>query len=305
MAQLRTIPLAIAAMGMTVDGREITEKDIDDIVATYKYKKYGARINLDHEFNWSGWAAKNLHGVDLNGGMLGDVVEVTTGSNEDGVKVLYAVLSPNASFVQLNQADQAVYFSIEIDRDFLKSGQTYLTGLAVTDYPASTYTDRAKFTKQPEENAATPDDENLKVSLALDESVKPSKSIFKQLFNFGKDKDEMKKEDFAAAMTDALGEPLLQFSQALKANTDATQAFIANQQQGGSSNTDQESPADENTDDKPDGKFTALDSKVNGLAEQIEALTKTVSDAVNTPAADTTPAEEDHVADSGKYTNLL
>ncbi|MFT5759251.1 MAG: hypothetical protein ACI9LM_004008, partial [Alteromonadaceae bacterium] len=34
MAQLRTIPLAIAAMGLTVDGREISEKDIDDIVAT-------------------------------------------------------------------------------------------------------------------------------------------------------------------------------------------------------------------------------------------------------------------------------
>ena len=149
---LLTIPLAIAAVGFTVDGREISEKDVDDIVATYSYKKYGARINLDHEFNWSGWAAKNLHGVDLNGGMLGDVLEVTSGLNDDGVKVLYAVLAPNASFLQLNQADQAVYFSIEINRDFMKSGQTYLTGLAVTDYPASAYTDRIHFSNNKKRN---------------------------------------------------------------------------------------------------------------------------------------------------------
>jgi hypothetical protein len=80
---LRTIPLSIAAMGMTVDGREISEKDINDIVATYNYRKYGARINLDHSGDWSGWVANNLHGVDLNGGMLGDVLEVTSGENED------------------------------------------------------------------------------------------------------------------------------------------------------------------------------------------------------------------------------
>ena len=124
--QLRTIPLAIAAVGMTVDGREITEKDIDDIVDTYNYNKYGARINLDHEGEWSGWAAKHLHVVDLPGGMLGDVIELTSETNEDGVKVLLAVLAPNASFVLLNQADQAVYFSIEIDRNFFKK-QNVLT----------------------------------------------------------------------------------------------------------------------------------------------------------------------------------
>ena len=46
--QLRTIPLAIAAAGLTVDGREIEEQDINDIVETYNPKKYGARINIDH-----------------------------------------------------------------------------------------------------------------------------------------------------------------------------------------------------------------------------------------------------------------
>lgn len=309
MAQLRTIPLAIAAMGMTVDGREITEKDIDDMVATYHYKKYGARINIDHEFNWSGWAAKNLSNLDIKGGMLGDVIELSSAKNEDGVKVLYAVLSPNASFVQLNQADQAVYFSVEIDRDFMKSGQTYLTGLAVTDYPASTYTDRIHFSQQNSAESNTENDVNatnapndtdlLQVNLALAESAKPS--LFKQLFNFKKD-DDMKREDFAAAMTDALGEPLQKFTQALDANTQATQALLTKQ-----------TPVEVNTDEAgvdttettPSADFSAVNNKVDSLADQVEALTKTVSDAMNNPAGDTTDAEEEHQGENAKYNNLL
>ena len=316
MAQLRTIPLAIAAMGLTVDGREISEKDLDDIVATYNYKKYGARINLDHEFNWSGWAAKNLLNVDINGGMLGDVIELSTAKNEDGIKVLYAVLSPNASFVQLNQADQAVYFSIEINRDFMKSGQTYLKGLAVTDYPASTYTDRIHFSKNDnadnthaaDTNAnSTPSDTDLlKVSLALEEAAKPTKSLFKKLFNFNKDDDDMKREEFAAAMTDALGEPLLKFSQALEANTLATQALLA--KQGTTTAPVDDANTDNLTDtstDKPTAEFSAIDGKVNGLVEQIEALTKTVADAIKDPASTTTDGEEEHLGENAKYQNLL
>ena len=37
--QLRTKPLSIAAVGMTVDGREITEQDVADIVETYNPRK--------------------------------------------------------------------------------------------------------------------------------------------------------------------------------------------------------------------------------------------------------------------------
>ncbi|KXO13286.1 Phage capsid scaffolding protein [Moritella sp. JT01] len=308
MAQLRTIPLAIAAMGLTVDGREISEKDIDDIVTTYKYKKYGARINLDHECNWSGWAAKNLHGVELNGGMLGDVIALSTAKNEDGIKVLYAVLSPNASFVQLNQADQAVYFSIEIDRDFMKSGQTYLTGLAVTDYPASTYTDRIHFGQQDKDNTnhTSSDTDLFKVSLALDEAAKPTKSLFKQLFNFKKDNDDMTREELAAAMTDALGEPLLKFSQTLEANTQATQDLLAKQNTTTAPTDDVNTGTEADTSTgEPTAEFSAIDGKVNGLVEQIAALTKTVNDAIKDPASTTTDGEEEHLGENAKYHNLL
>jgi len=308
MAQLRTIPLAIAAMGLTVDGREISEKDIDDIVTTYNYKKYGARINLDHEFNWSGWAAKNLINIDIKGGMLGDVIGLSTGKNEDGIKVLYAVLSPNASFVQLNQADQAVYFSIEIDRDFMNSGQTYLTGLAVTDYPASTYTDRIHFSQQGKDNAnnTSSDTDLLKVSLGLEEAAKPTKSLFKQLFNFKKDNDDMTREELAAAMADALGEPLLKFSQALEANTQATQDLVAKQGTTTAPIDDVNTGTEADTSTgEPTAEFSAIDGKVNGLVEQIAALTKTVNDAIKDPASTTTDGEEEHLGENAKYHNLF
>ncbi|QUM81676.1 GPO family capsid scaffolding protein [Moritella sp. 5] len=308
MAQLRTIPLAIAAMGLTVDGREISEKDIDDIVTTYNYKKYGARINLDHEFNWSGWAAKNLSNIDIKGGMLGDVIGLSTDKNEDGIKVLYAVLSPNASFVQLNQADQAVYFSIEIDRDFMKSGQTYLTGLAVTDYPASTYTDRIHFGQQDKDNTnnTSSDTDLLKVSLGLEEAAKPTKSLFKQLFNFKKDNDDMTREELAAAMADALGEPLLKFSQALEANTQATQDLLAKQGTTTALIDDVNTGIEADTSTgEPTAEFSAIDGKVNGLVEQIAALTKTVNDAIKDPASTTTDGEEEHLGENAKYHNLL
>lgn len=298
---LRTTPLAIAAMGITVDGREISEKDIDDIVATYNYKKYGARINLDHEFSWSGWAAKNLHGVDLNGGMLGDVLEVTTDINEDGVKVLYAVLAPNASFVQLNQADQAVYFSMEINRDFMKSGQTYLTGLAVTDYPASTYTDRIHFSNR---NQATGDEDTnalLKIDLGLDDSVKPTKSLFKQLFNFGKDDDDMKRNEFAAAMKEALGEPLSKFTQALEANTTATQALL--NQQDTEQAEEQESPGEEQAGSGE--QTSALEQQLSSVKSELADLTAAFHKAAGTPADDTTKSDEEHQGEESKYSNLL
>ena len=111
----------------------------------------------------------------------------------------------------------------------MKSGQTYLTGLAVTDYPASTYTDRIHFGQKDNTNHTPSDTDLLKVSLALEEAAKPTKSLFKKLFNFNKDDDDMNREEFAAAMTDALGGPLLKFSQALEANTQATQVLFAKQ----------------------------------------------------------------------------
>ena len=170
---LRTLPQAICSVGMTVDGREVSQQDIDDIVETYNFSKYGARINLDHSAEFSGWLAKNYYGMELNGGMLGDVMEVFQAKNDDGVICLYAILSPNASFVLLNQSGQAVYYSVEIDYDFQGSGKTYLKGLAATDYPACCYTTRANFSSNNREDGKI---ENFKATLNFS-NISPLVSI--------------------------------------------------------------------------------------------------------------------------------
>lgn len=290
--QLRTKPLSIAAVGMTVDGREITEQDVADIVETYNPRKYGARINLDHEFNWSGWAAKNLHNVDIPG-MLGDVVSVEAYENEEGVVCLYAVLAPNQGFVALNKADQAVYFSIEISRNFMGTGKTYLTGLAVTDYPASCYTDRIHFSSK--SKADDTEVSLLTVDLGSCEPIDtPKKPFFKRLFT--KEDPDMNETQLTNALKDALGAPLEEFGKKLDGLTTKLDAFSTTKVD------DEEEtapPAEESAE------LTKLKEELSSTKTALEELNEKFAKALKTPAGDTTNADEEHEGDEGKYSNCL
>lgn len=289
--QLRTKPLSIAAVGMTVDGREITEQDVADIVETYNPRKYGARINLDHEFNWSGWAAKNLHNVDIPG-MLGDVESVEAYENEEGIVCLYAVLAPNQSFVTLNKADQAVYFSIEISRDFMGSGKTYLTGLAVTDYPASCYTDRIHFSSK-----SKPDDMDvalLTVDLGSCEPIDtPKKPFFKRLF--AKEEPDMNETQLANALKDALGTPLEEFGQKLDGLTAKLDSFSTTKVE------EEETPPE----DGESTEVAELKQELSSTKKLLTELTDKFEKAVNAPAGNTTDADDEPEGDEGKYSQLL
>ncbi|WMS91377.1 GPO family capsid scaffolding protein [Pseudoalteromonas sp. HL-AS1] len=290
--QLRTKPLSIAAVGMTVDGREITEQDVADIVETYNPRKYGARINLDHEFNWSGWAAKNLHNVDIPG-MLGDVESVEAYENEEGVVCLYAVLAPNQSFVQLNKADQAVYFSIEISRDFMGSGKTYLTGLAVTDYPASCYTDRIHFSSK--SKADDTEVALLTVDLGSCEPIDtPKKPFFKRLF--AKEESDMNETQLANALKDALGTPLSEFGQKLDGLTAKLDSFSTTNVEAEDETTP---PAEESAE------LTKLKEELSSTKTALDELNDKFAKALKAPAGDTTDADDEPEGDEGKYSQLL
>lgn len=289
--QLRTKPLSIAAVGMTVDGREITEQDVADIVETYNPRKYGARINLDHEFNWSGWAAKNLHNVDIPG-MLGDVVSVEAYENEEGVVCLYAVLAPNQGFVALNKADQAVYFSIEISRDFMGTGKTYLTGLAVTDYPASCYTDRIHFSSK--SKAGDTEVSLLTVDLGSCEPIDtPKKPFFKRLFT--KEEPDMNETQLANALKDALGTPLEEFGQKLDGLTAKLDSFSTTKVEG------EETPPEDNENTE----VAQLKEELSSTKQALDELNDKFAKALKAPAGDTTDAEDEPEGDDGKYSNCL
>ncbi|ABZ75889.1 capsid scaffolding [Shewanella halifaxensis HAW-EB4] len=129
MSQLKTDWVRIATEGATFRNVPIERQWLVDIAETYDPKTYGARIWPDHRRWYGAW---------------GDVIEVKT-EEHDGKLVLFGKLNPNSQFIMANENDQKVYTSIELDPNFAATGKAYLTGLGVTDEPASLGTDRLKF----------------------------------------------------------------------------------------------------------------------------------------------------------------
>lgn len=131
----------IGVEGDTCDGRVISGADIQEMADTYDPRVYGARINLEH-----------IRGLLPDGPFkrYGDVVELKAEKIDDdsalnGKLALFAKITPSDELVAMNKALQKVYTSMEIRPNFSNSGKCYLTGLAVTDDPASLGTEYLEF----------------------------------------------------------------------------------------------------------------------------------------------------------------
>lgn len=109
--------ICILTAGPTIDGRHVEQSTIDEIAETYDPERYTARINRDH---WQ-WGEK-----------LGSVLSVEARGNK-----LFAVLKPNSLLLKTVEEGQLLHTSCEFLNDFAKTGKAYLTGLAMTDEPAS------------------------------------------------------------------------------------------------------------------------------------------------------------------------
>lgn len=126
----------VATEGATTDGREIQRIWIEQMAKNFNREKYGARVWLEH-----------YRGVlpDSSFAALGDVIAVEARQVEDGKLALFAQIEALPALVAMNKAKQKIYTSIEVDPNFAKTGEAYLTGLAVTDSPASLGTEVLKF----------------------------------------------------------------------------------------------------------------------------------------------------------------
>lgn len=126
----------VATEGATTDGREIQRAWIEQMAKNYNPAKFGARVWLEH-----------FRGVlpDSAFAALGDVLKLEARTVEDGKLALYAQIEALPALVAMNKAKQKIYTSIEVDPNFAGSGEAYLTGLAVTDSPASLGCDVLKF----------------------------------------------------------------------------------------------------------------------------------------------------------------
>ncbi|MDQ0741816.1 GPO family capsid scaffolding protein [Pseudomonas sp. W4I3] len=132
----------VATSGTTADGREILPQELRDIAETYKPSKYTAVIWCDHE-RWSG-----SHGTVFAVRLVEEGEDL-----EPGQIALEAQLKPNDRLLQLNDKGQKLFSSIEITPNFAGSGKAYLTGLGVTDEPASLGTQELYFSKQTHKNS--------------------------------------------------------------------------------------------------------------------------------------------------------
>lgn len=188
---------AVATEGATTDGRKIQRTWLEQIAANYSQKKYAARLWLEH-----------IRGIlpDSDFKAYGDVLAVKTEENEEGKLVLYAQIEPTPELVQLNKKRQKLYSSMEIDVDFADTGEAYLTGLAITDSPASLGTEMLQFSAKQTVNplaARKSRPENLfseavEFSLELEDADddEPKPSIFSKVKDLLKKTTERTEEEF-------------------------------------------------------------------------------------------------------------
>ncbi|HFC8820861.1 TPA: GPO family capsid scaffolding protein [Neisseria cinerea] len=119
----------IGVSGDTVDGRTISERELREMAESYDPDVYGARINLEHI---------TFIIPDFISG-YGDVVELKAEpwKKDPSKTALLARLNITPELQRLWDSGQKIYTSMEITPDFADTKKAYLTGLAITDKPAS------------------------------------------------------------------------------------------------------------------------------------------------------------------------
>ncbi|MEZ9424751.1 GPO family capsid scaffolding protein [Vibrio lentus] len=125
----------VATEGPTVDGRKITREWLTQIADNYAPSEYTALIWPEH---------KRFAGYGSN---WGKVLEVKA-EEVDGKMRLFAKLEPNQYLLEANKLGQKLFTSIEPNPDYKGQGKCYLTGLAVTDSPASSGVSLLQFSRQ-------------------------------------------------------------------------------------------------------------------------------------------------------------
>ncbi len=134
----------VATEGATTDGRAITREQIEQMAKNFDPAKYGARVWVEHMRGLYADSPFRAHG---------DVMAVEARDVENGKRALFAQIKPLPELVAMNKAGQKIYTSIEIHPKFADTGEAYLTGLGVTDSPASLGTEVLTFAAQKPETS--------------------------------------------------------------------------------------------------------------------------------------------------------
>ena len=170
-SKLKTDFICIATSGYTVDGRQITAQELHEMAETYDPEHYTANLWPEHR-RWFN---------------MGQVIELKAEENEKGETQLFAIIAPNQELIEYNRAGQYLFTSIEITPNFRNSGKAYLSGLGVTDSPASVGTTELKFFNAEQKGSVF--GELVKVDFSVKEDIEEDKAfravanVFKKLFS--------------------------------------------------------------------------------------------------------------------------
>lgn len=189
--ELVTDFVCVATSGKTADGREISAADLHAMAESYDPSVYTANIWLEHYRFLSNF---------------GQVKELK--AEEEGEKTkLYARLAPNARLLELNREGVGLFTSIEITPNFADTNAAYLTGLAVTDSPASIGTTQLHFSKRIKDDVIVGQPEKLAASLFTTKEEQQELSALKRFFtrffnsnsenNNNKEEESMNEQQFA------------------------------------------------------------------------------------------------------------
>ena len=137
----------VAVEGATVDGRTIQRQWLTQAAKNFNQEVRGARVWVEHLRSM--WP-------DSPFSAQGDVIALKAEEIKEGAlagkMALFAAIKPLPELVELNKRGKKIYTSIEIEPKFADTGEAYMTGLAVTDDPASMGTEVLKFSAKHNEN---------------------------------------------------------------------------------------------------------------------------------------------------------
>lgn len=265
MSKLKTDWVVVATSGPTLDGREIDPKWLTDAAEVYNPDEHTAMLWPFHAS--AGWRAfTNNYGlVDaLKAEKAGDKVQ------------LKARLIPNRFLTEANEAGQKLFTSIEVKENYLGTGKFFVSGIAVTDTPASINTTRLQFSQG--DSIHMGNAEELNFTLQSDDEM-AKKAWFSQLWPF-KQETDMNEKQFNQLMDainktgerlDKLEENVAQFSA-----KDTPEDTGDNKPEGSTGDQGQDNAEQNNKDDKTftltTGQGEKLFSTVNAIAEKVTSM---------------------------------
>lgn len=271
----------VAREGQTVDGRELTRQEIQEMASSYNPEHYAGRINIEH---WSGISPEPPFNA------YGDVLQVEA-VEENGLMCLYNTLSALPNFVAMNKKGQKIYPSIEFYRNFAGTGKAYQVGLGMTDTPNSLGTQAIKFSNKLHSLSTQPDSE-IYITMS-EQNPNEGKSLIDQLkevFTPTPKPKEQFSDELAAQLTQGLVQcfnglkTLTQEVGALKQTLSAPPAAVPTQQTVPVVETPPAAAPEQQSNQNPPAAPSAnLESTLQQLAQGLTGLQNQLNTMSTTP----------------------